>query len=116
MLTDSGIDKEFIIVGGKSLEKAITPKSEHAFTEYRTALTYRTFVMKRRDMKYITSALQAAKPMLLKNISEFDSQEFLLNTPDFTVNLKDGTHREHHAEDLLTKMTSVSPDAKNAEI
>ncbi len=116
MLTDSGIDKELIAIGGKSLEKAVTPKSEHAFSEYRTALTYRNFVMKRRDMKYITSALQAAKPMLLKNISEFDSQEFLLNTPDFTVDLKAGTHREHRAEDLLTKMTSVSPNTENAEI
>ncbi|MCM1225989.1 MAG: phage/plasmid primase, P4 family [Clostridium sp.] len=116
MLTDSGVDKDLIAVGGKALEKAINPKSENAFMEYRSALSYRNFVMKRRDMKYITSALQAAKPMLLKNISEFDSQEFLLNTPDFTVNLKNGTHREHRAEDFITKMTSVSPDTENKEL
>lgn len=116
MLVDSGVDKDLISVGGKALEKAVNPKSEHAFMEYKSALAYRNFVMKRRDMKYITSALQAAKPMLLKNISEFDSREFLLNTPDFTVNLKTGTHREHRAEDFITKMTAVSPNTENAEI
>lgn len=116
MLTDSGIHKDLITAGGKALEKAISPKSENAFVEYKAALMYRNFVMKRRDMKYIMSALQAAKPMLLKDISEFDSQEFLLNTPKFTVNLRDGTHKEHCAEDLLTKMTSVSPNTENVEI
>lgn len=116
MLMDSGIDKELISAGGKALEKVIDAKSENAFSEYKNALMYRNFIMKRRDMKYIMSALQAAKPMLLKNISEFDSQEFLLNTPDFTVDLKDGTHKEHHAEDLLTKITAVTPDMENMNI
>lgn len=116
MLTDSGVHKDLITAGGKALEKDISPKSENAFVEYKAALMYRNFVMKRRDMKYIMSALQAAKPMLLKDISEFDSQEFLLNTPKFTVNLRDGTHKEHCAEDLLTKMTFVSPNTENVEI
>lgn len=69
--------------------------------------------MKRRDMKFVTSALQAAKPMLLKKITDFDSQEFLLNTPSATYDLRDGRSKEHAAEDLITKITAVSPGTDN---
>lgn len=41
--------------------------------------------------------------------SDFDSQEFLLNAPDATYDLQDGSSKDHAAEDLITKMTAVSP-------
>ena len=118
MLLDSGVDAETISKGGKVLEKAVDDVSRKAYIEYRSALTYRTFVMKRRDMKYISSALQAAKPMLLKDIADFDSQEFLLNTPTATYDLQKGVHggRPHNPEDYLTKMTAVSPNNVGEEI
>lgn len=115
-LMKSGIDRETVISGGKALEKAIDEKSEKAFAEYMTALVYKTFVMKRRDMKYITSALQAAKPMLLRDIKDFDSQEFLLNTPAATYDLQTRTSSEHSADDLITKVTAVSPNNENMDI
>lgn len=115
-LMKSGIDKETVLSGGKDLEKAIDEKSEKAFAEYMTALVYKSFVMKRRDMKYITSALQAAKPMLLRDIKDFDSQEFLLNTPAATYDLRTGTSSEHSADDLITKVTAVSPNNENMGI
>lgn len=115
-LMKSGIDKETVLSGGKALEKAIDEKSEKAFAEYMTALVYKSFVMKRRDMKYITSALQAAKPMLLRDIKDFDSQEFLLNTPAATYDLRTGTSSEHSADDLITKVTAVSPGDDGMDI
>jgi len=115
-LMKSGIDKEVVLSGGKALERAIDEKSEKAFAEYMTALVYKSFVMKRRDMKYITSALQAAKPMLLRDIKDFDSQEFLLNTPAATYDLRTGTSSEHSADDLITKVTAVSPTDENVDI
>lgn len=115
-LIKSGIDKETVMSGGKALEKSIDEKSEQAFAEYMMALVYKTFVMKRRDMKYITSALQAAKPMLLRDIKDFDSQEFLLNTPAATYDLRTGTSAEHSADDLITKATAVSPSNDNVDI
>ena len=111
-----GIDKETVLSGGKDLEKAIDEKSEKAFAEYMTALVYKSFVMKRRDMKYITSALQAAKPMLLRDIKDFDSQEFLLNTPAATYDLRTGTSSEHSADDLITRVTVASPNNENMGI
>ena len=115
-LMKSGIDKVVVLSGGKALERAIDEKSEKAFAEYMTALVYKSFVMKRRDMKYITSALQAAKPMLLRDIKDFDSQEFLLNTPAATYDLRTGTSSEHSADDLITKVTAVSPTDENVDI
>lgn len=115
-LMNCGIDKETVFTGGKALEKSIDEKSEKAFAEYMAALVYKSFVMKRRDMKYITSALQAAKPMLLRNIKDFDSQEFLLNTPAATYDLRTGTSSEHSADDLITKVTAVSPSEENMDI
>lgn len=117
-LLDAGVAKEEISAGGKTLEKAIDAQSEKAFAEYCFALSYKAFVMKRRDMKYITSALQAAKPMLLRNIREFDTQEYYLNTPVATYDLRlgmSGAH-EHTPEDLITKITSVAPSNENMEL
>lgn len=117
-LLDAGVEKDVLSAGGKALEKAIDDRSEKAFAEYCFALSYKAFVMKRRDMKYITSALQAAKPMLLHNIKEFDTQEFLLNTPTATYDLRlgiSGAH-EHTPTDLITKITAVAPSTDNMEL
>lgn len=115
-LEKAGVDKETISAGGKALAKAIDEKSQNAYFEYCNAVSYKAFVMKRRDMKYITSALQAAKPMLLRDIKDFDSQEFLLNTPAATYDLRTGTSSEHSADDLITKVTAVSPTDENVDI
>lgn len=116
MLLDAGVDKEAVMAGGKALEKVIDESSEKAFKEFVMASKYYAFVMKRRDMKYVTSALQAAKPMLLKNITDFDSQEFLLNAPNATYDLQDGSSKNHAAEDLITKMTAVSPSEDGMDL
>lgn len=116
MLLDAGIDKEAVMAGGKALEKVIDESSEKAFKEFMMASKYYAFVMKRRDMKFVTSALQAAKPMLLKNITDFDSKEFLLNAPDATYDLQDGSSKDHVAEDLITKMTAVSPSTEGMDL
>lgn len=117
-LVKSGVAKDAVISGGKALEKVIDGKSEQAFKEYMAAMSYRNFVMKRRDMKYIISALQAAKPMLLRDIREFDTQEFLLNTPVGTYDLRKGLDglESHSADNWLTKVTAVAPSEENKEL
>ena len=117
-LEKAGIDKEIIAEGGKALKKALDANSMNAYFKYCNALAYKAFVMKRRDMKYIVSALQAAKPILLRSISEFDTQEFLLNTPAATYDLRDGINgaRTHSAGDCITKITAVSPSDDNKNL
>lgn len=117
-LLRTGIADDLIAAGGKTLEKAVNSRSEKAYAEYNAALAYRAFVMKRRDMKYVTSALQAAKPMLLRDIKDFDSSEFLLNTPNGTYYLPDGMagRRDHAAVDYITKITAVAPSEDGAKL
>ena len=79
--------------------------------EYMAAQTYYSFVMQRRNMRYVNSAMQAAQPMVSIKYEELDSDPFLLNTPEATYDLREGLmhKREHRAEDYMTKVTAVEP-------
>ena len=110
-LQECGIDAEDIRSGGKALEKKIGERQMESYLAYLSAVSYEKFVMKRRDMKYVVSALQAAKPMLEISYDDLDSDPFVLNCPDGTYDLNFGAAecKEHEALDFITKVTSVSP-------
>jgi putative DNA primase/helicase len=61
----------------------------------------------------ISSILKAATwiPELKKLPKNFDSDTFLLGTPDGTVDLRTGELREAKREDWITKQTAVTPQA-----
>lgn len=117
-LLDAGVSKEHITSGGKALEKKIESGQMEAYLAYMSAVAYRAFVMKRRDMKYVVSALQAAKPMLEISVSDLDRDGFLLNTPDGTYYLPDGMQgrRDHSPEDYITKITASAPGEEGKEL
>ena len=111
-LMAAGVDEAAIKAGGKTLEKAVPLDSLKLMFTYLAAKTYLAFVMKRRDYKYVVSALNAAKPMLAVSVSDLDKDENLLNTPYATYDLTKGTDAgelPHNPEDLITKITNVSP-------
>lgn len=60
-LMEEGVSEESITAGGKALEKKIEAGQREAYLAYLSALSYKAFVMKRRDMKYVVSALQGGK-------------------------------------------------------
>lgn len=117
-LVQLGLPQDIVRKGGRALEKIIEVGQQKAYAGYLSAETYRTFVMKRRDIRYILSALQALKPMILLPIQSLDADEFLLNTPSATYDLRKGMEgsREHRAEDFLTKCTTVDPGEEGREI
>lgn len=117
-LLDVGVAEDDIISGGKALEKKISGGQTEAYLAYLSALAYQAFVMKRRDMKYVVSALQAAKPMLEISVSDLDRDGFLLNTPDGTYYLPDGLEgrRDHSPEDYITKITAAGPGDQGKEL
>lgn len=117
-LTQLGLPQDAVRKGGRALEKLIEVGQQKAYVGYLAAEAYRTFVMKRRDIRYILSALQALKPMILLPIQDLDADEFLLNTPSATYDLRQGMGgcREHRAEDFITKCTSVDPGDEGREI
>lgn len=113
-LMDAGVAEDDITSGGKALEKKIMSEQMEAYLAYLSATAYKAFVMKRRDMKYVVSALQAAKPMLEIGVSDLDKDGFLLNTPGGTYYLPDGLEgrRDHSPEDYITKITAAGPGDK----
>lgn len=113
-----GVEEADLKSPGKNLMKELSDEKLKAYTRYENACRYLSFVMKRRDMKYITSALQAAKPMLEHRISELDADGFLLNTPGATYDLRLGMDgaREPRASDLLTRITGRSPSDEGEEL
>lgn len=117
-LHNSGIDEEDIRSGGKSLEKKIGAGQMDAYLAYLSAVAYKAFVMKRRDMKYVVSALQAAKPMLEINSASLDKNAFLLNTPIGTYDLRKGLDglQPHDPADIITKMTAYAPGEEGKEL
>jgi len=46
---------------------------------------------------------------LAATINQWDRDPWLLNTPGGVIDLRAGTMRKHHADDYMTKMTSVTP-------
>ena len=118
-LKAAGVDESVINIGGKTLEKA-ADEGDCLKLVYMLmgAKSYLAFVMKRRDYKYVVSALNAAKPMLAVSVSDLDKNEKLLNTPYATYNLEKGIDGEqpHNPEDLITKITNVSPSDDGKEL
>lgn len=118
VLIDSGVAESDVSAGGKTLEKQIGADTLKSYLAFLSASRYHAFVMKRRDMKYVTSALQAAKPMLEVNFESLDQDPFLLNCPDGTYDLTKGVlgKRGHDPANLLTKVTAVSPGEEGKEL
>ena len=115
-LCEVGVSEDTIYAGGKTLEKQISVDQHDTYTAYISAMAYKAFVMKRRDMKYIVSALQAAKPLLLAKPTDLDRDEFLLNCHDGTYDLRTGTRRDFAPDDLITKICSAAPGDEGREL
>lgn len=113
-----GADPKLIKAGGKKAVAELNEELLKLYEQYMEACVYYAFVMKRRDMKYITSALQAAKPMLVIKVEELDADPYLLNTPSFTYDLRLGMagKREHRPEDFITKVAAVDPGDEGAAL
>ena len=111
----------YVVIATYGKSKApehFTKEQLKAFLAHEAAVAYRQFVIKRRDSKYITATLKEARPMVEIKNSDLDANGFLLNTPDGTVDLRNGLSgmREHRAEDFITKCTAVSPGDAGREL
>ena len=117
-LLNAGVSAEAVKAGGKALDKEMTDDNMKLIFMLKAAKTYLAFVMKRRDYKYVVSALNAAKPMLAVKVSDLDKNELLLNTPYATYDLSKGMTGEqpHNPDDLITKLTNVSPSEDGKDI
>ena len=111
-LLQGGFSEDAIRAGGKTLEKQATTEDQmKLLNNYLAALSYLKFVMKRRDMRYITSTLNVTKALLNRSINDMDQNPNLLNTPGGTYDLAGGLsgRKEHDPKDFITKMTECRP-------
>ena len=119
-LIDAGVAEDIVARGSKMVLKAIEGDSDlmPLYFALVAAEKYLGFTMKRRDYKYIQSALNVSKPMLTIAVSDLDKDENLLNTPYATYDLTKGLSGEkvHDPEDLITKMTECSPGEQGKQI
>lgn len=107
---NSGAD-EAALTGGKKAISGLSGDQMQLLFEYLSAVQYHKFVMGRRNVKFIKSAMEAAKPMVGVDLTELNADPLLLNTPQASYRLTDGLEgwQEHNWQDHCTKVTAVDP-------
>lgn len=105
-------------MGPKKAAMAFSSEQARSFQKYENATTYRNYAIKRRDSKYITAALKEVHPMVEVDQRQLDADEFLLNTPSATYDLRIGlpSVHEHTPADFITKQTTVDPSDDGMDI
>lgn len=101
-------------MGAKKAVNVFNKQQANSFGKYEAATAYRNYAIKRRDSKNITSALKEARPMLEIEQRVLDADEFLLNTPSATYDLRKGVSFkfDHSSSHFITKQTNVDPSDK----
>ena len=95
-------------------EQLMSDEQLQAFQEFLQAKAYQAFVIKRRDSKYITSALK--KPIHAGDFAQRPGCGLLCPNTRSTYDLRGHAGREHSPEDFITKITSVTPGQKGQKI
>ena len=103
-------------VGPKKAVGMFNKAQAHSYELFESAQAYKKYAVKRRDDKYLSSALKVARPMLEIEQRILDVNEFLLNTPSATYDLRTGAIQDHKAEDYITKQTECDPCADNEQV
>lgn len=109
----------FAILASVGPKKAVTMFNKvqaHSYELFEAAQAYKKYAVKRRDDKYLSSALKVARPMLEIEQRILDVNEFLLNTPSATYDLRTGVTQAHKAEDYITKQTECDPCSDNDQV
>ena len=107
-----------VSVGPKKAVDLFDEEQKRVFKEYEAVTTYRKYAIKRRDSKYIYASLKEVSPMVEIKQDRLDNDEFLLNTPTATYDLRFGVDKkhEHSAEDYITKQTTIDPSNVGEDI
>ena len=115
-MSDNGAWAMLAAMGAKKAMAAFSEAQRRSFEKYERAETYRKYANNRRDTKYISAALKEARPMIQIEQRVLDADEFLLNLPSGTCDLRTGAVREHNAQDYITKQTAVDPSGDGMDV
>lgn len=95
-------EDEAVVSGNKEYEQSAHEAINQAKRYRRHALTYQNTLR-------ISATLKEAQPNLAVDLEKLDSDGFLLNTPDGTVDLRSKELKPHNPADFCTKITNKSP-------
>ena len=117
-LVKNGGMEILVSVGPKKAVQMFNKQQAHAYEMYEEAVAYKKYAIKRRDTKNIAATLKEARTMLEVEQRNLDADEFMLNTPTLTYDLRQGTKfpMEHRPEHFITKQTTVDPSSDGADI
>ena len=117
-LVKNGGMEIIVSVGAKKALQMFNKEQTHTYEMYENALNYKKYAVKRRDTKCISATLKEARPMLEVEQRYLDADEFLLNTPSCTYDLRHGLDLSiaHKPEHLITKQTAVDPSDEGMDI
>ena len=117
-LVKNGGMEILVSVGPKKAVQMFNKQQAHAYEMYEDASVYKKYAIKRRDTKNIAAALKEARPMLEVEQRNLDADEFMLNTPTLTYDLRQGIKfpMEHRPEHFITKQTTVDPSSDGEDI
>lgn len=117
-LVKNGGMEILVSAGPKKAVQMFNKQQAHAYEMYEDAVAYKKYAIKRRDTKNIAATLKEARPMLEVEQRSLDSDEFMLNTPTLTYDLRQGLKFpiEHIPEHLITKQTAIDPSDDGMDI
>lgn len=109
---------EEALSGGKKATADLSDELLELFFAYMRAKAYQSFVMQRRNAKYITATMTVVKPMVSVELDDLNHDPLLLNTPQASYRLADGLdgRQEHSWDDYCTKCTTVEPGETGKEL
>ena len=105
-------------LGPKKAAESFNKEQARSYERYTQAVEYKKYVIKRRDTKNITATLKEARPMLEISQQLLDADEFFLNTPEATYDLRKGGAEAmaHDPLHFITKQTGVAPGTDGMEL
>lgn len=105
-------------LGPKKAAESFNKEQARSYECYTQAVEYKKYVIKRRDTKNITATLKEARPMLEISQQLLDADEFFLNTPEATYDLRKGGAEAmaHDPLHFITKQTGVAPGTDGMEL
>lgn len=118
IIDKNGVGDLLASLGRTKAIRKLDNDQRKSFAEYEQALKYEAFVLKERSVRGISGILNNARPLINRQLNEFDADPFLLNTPAGPFNLKKGLHgkQEIKASELITKSTSCIPGTKGNKL
>lgn len=116
-LEESGAGKLLANCGKKAINYFNDVQNE-AYSRYDFAQAYKAYALLRRKSSNISATMQEVQPYILIRHEDLDRDPLLLNCPEHSYDLTDGTDsgRAHRAEDLCTKVTAVEPGDQGMDL